>query len=298
MEIIPNEEEEAIDAIPLAVKSLRIVDWKIYKEGKKSYYQIIRADGKSKMYMFFSQMLTSFDREDLEDLCKLIKAKYRSTRPVEDLDLLLWGDLKKMFKPHIEDVHVADDAVHKELGDSLVRAATTASSLGTEQDSGNIAKTQSMETPNESSSQGTHSGGGPRCQETIRDTTAQTRFESVSKHSNDSLLRRGSTLQSDEDRLKLNELMALCITLQNMVLELEKTKTSQHNEIASLKRRVKKLKKGIESLGEDASKQGSIEAMDADEDITIVNDQDDADKDMFYVNVLGGEEVFAAGGKK
>nr|GEY51715.1 putative ribonuclease H-like domain-containing protein [Tanacetum cinerariifolium] len=35
MEIIPNE-EVAIDAIPLAVKSLKIVDWKIYKEGKKN----------------------------------------------------------------------------------------------------------------------------------------------------------------------------------------------------------------------------------------------------------------------
>ncbi|GKA87345.1 hypothetical protein Tco_0809109, partial [Tanacetum coccineum] len=31
--------------------------------------------------------------------------------------------------------HVADEAVHKELGDSLVRAATTASSLETKQDS-------------------------------------------------------------------------------------------------------------------------------------------------------------------
>ncbi|GKG45533.1 hypothetical protein Tco_0497979, partial [Tanacetum coccineum] len=47
MEIILDEEEVAIDAIPLAVKSLNIVDWKIYKEGRKSYYQIIRADGKS-----------------------------------------------------------------------------------------------------------------------------------------------------------------------------------------------------------------------------------------------------------
>nr|GEZ83621.1 hypothetical protein [Tanacetum cinerariifolium] len=104
MEIIPNEEDVAIDAIPLAVKSPGIVDWKIYKEGKKSYYQIIRADEKSKMYMFFSQMLTSFDREDLKDLYKLIKAKYGSTKPVEDLDLLLWGDLRTMFKPHVEDV--------------------------------------------------------------------------------------------------------------------------------------------------------------------------------------------------
>ncbi|GJY59487.1 hypothetical protein Tco_0459379 [Tanacetum coccineum] len=103
MKIIPDEEEVAIDAIPLAVKSPMIVDWKIYKEGRKSYYQIIRADGKSQMYMFFSQMLKSFDREDLEDLYKLVKAKYESTRLVEGLDLLLWGDLKTMFEPHVED---------------------------------------------------------------------------------------------------------------------------------------------------------------------------------------------------
>ncbi|GJU15662.1 putative ribonuclease H-like domain-containing protein [Tanacetum coccineum] len=103
MEIILDEEEVAIDAIPLAVKSPSIVDWKIHKEGRKSYYQIIRADGKSQMYMIFSHMLKSFDREDLETLYKLVKAKYESTRPVEDLDLLLWGDLKTMFEPHIED---------------------------------------------------------------------------------------------------------------------------------------------------------------------------------------------------
>nr|GFC14961.1 hypothetical protein [Tanacetum cinerariifolium] len=89
MEIIPDEEEVAIDAIPLAVKSPKIVDWKIYKEGKKRCYQIMRADGKSQMYMFFRHMLKIFDREDLEYLYKLVKARYGSTRPVEDLDLLL-----------------------------------------------------------------------------------------------------------------------------------------------------------------------------------------------------------------
>nr|GEY53081.1 hypothetical protein [Tanacetum cinerariifolium] len=103
MEIILDKVEVAIDGIPLVVKSLKIVDWKIYKEGKKSNYQILKADGKSLMYMFFSQMLTSFDREDLEDLYKLVKAKYGSTRPMQDLDLLLWGDLKTMFEPHVED---------------------------------------------------------------------------------------------------------------------------------------------------------------------------------------------------
>nr|GFA59913.1 hypothetical protein [Tanacetum cinerariifolium] len=71
MGTFPNEEEVAINDIPLAVKSPRIVDWKIHKERKKSYYQIMRADGKSQMYTIFSKMLRSFNREDLEDLYKL-----------------------------------------------------------------------------------------------------------------------------------------------------------------------------------------------------------------------------------
>ncbi|GKE28406.1 hypothetical protein Tco_1443790, partial [Tanacetum coccineum] len=97
------EEEVAIDAIHLATKPPTIVDWKIHKEGKNSYYQIIRADGSSKMYRVFSQMLKSFNRQDLKDLYKLVKAKYGSTRIVEDLDLILYGDLKTMFDPHVED---------------------------------------------------------------------------------------------------------------------------------------------------------------------------------------------------
>ncbi|GKF28595.1 hypothetical protein Tco_0094937, partial [Tanacetum coccineum] len=109
------EEEVAIDAIPLAVKSSSIVGWKIYIEGRKSYYQIIRADGKSQMYIFFSQILKNFDREDLEDLYKLVKAKFESTKPMEDLDLLLWGDLKTMFKPHVEDAVWRNQQAYKVL---------------------------------------------------------------------------------------------------------------------------------------------------------------------------------------
>ncbi|GJW54389.1 putative reverse transcriptase domain-containing protein [Tanacetum coccineum] len=49
------------------------------------------------------------------------------------------------------EAHVGDEAVHKELGDRIKRAATTASSLEAEQDSGNINRTQSMATLNEPS---------------------------------------------------------------------------------------------------------------------------------------------------
>ncbi|GKB47616.1 hypothetical protein Tco_0898369 [Tanacetum coccineum] len=161
--------------------------------------------------------------------------------------------------------NVADEAVHKELGDSLVRAATTASSLEAEQDSGNITKTRSKATPNESSSLGTTSGGGPRCQETIRDTIAQT-------------------------RLKLNELMELCTNLQKKVLDLEKTKTTQANEIASLKRRVKKLEQKKRSRTHGLKRLRKVGAT-----ARVESSRDEESLEMFDVDALNGEEVFVAG---
>ncbi|GJW25413.1 hypothetical protein Tco_0039224 [Tanacetum coccineum] len=190
--------------------------------------------------------------------------------------------------------NVVDEAVHKELSDSLVRAATTASSLEAEQDSDNITKTRSKATPNESSSLGTTLSGGPRCQETMGDTIAQTRFENVSKLSNDSLLARGNTLQSDEDRLKLNELMELCTTFQKKVLDLEKTKTTQANEIASLKRRVKKLEKKRSSRTHKLKRLYKVGLSTRVESSGDEEDLDDADKEMFDVDALNGE-VFVAG---
>ncbi|GJZ92169.1 hypothetical protein Tco_0664234 [Tanacetum coccineum] len=84
MEIVPDEEEVAVDAIPLATKPSRIVDWKIIKEGKIGYYQIIRADGNSKRYSSMIQMLKSFDREDLKTLWKylfmLVEKRYPLTQ--------------------------------------------------------------------------------------------------------------------------------------------------------------------------------------------------------------------------
>ncbi|GKA23971.1 hypothetical protein Tco_0710004 [Tanacetum coccineum] len=49
-------------------------------------------------------MLKSFDREDLETLRKLVKAKHRYTRPEEGYERVLWGDLKTMFEHHVEDL--------------------------------------------------------------------------------------------------------------------------------------------------------------------------------------------------
>nr|GEV30706.1 hypothetical protein [Tanacetum cinerariifolium] len=68
-----------------------------------------------------------------------------------------------------------DETVHEEKGDKVERAATTASSLETEQDSVTINRTQSTAIPNEPIPQGTSSGGSLRHQDTILgDRPAQT----------------------------------------------------------------------------------------------------------------------------
>ncbi|GJX67550.1 hypothetical protein Tco_0303277 [Tanacetum coccineum] len=68
MEIVQDEEEIAIDAIPLAKKPLMIVEYKIVKEGHKGFYHLIRADGSSKRYSLMIRMLQGIGREDLETL--------------------------------------------------------------------------------------------------------------------------------------------------------------------------------------------------------------------------------------
>ncbi|GJX85555.1 hypothetical protein Tco_0336329 [Tanacetum coccineum] len=42
------------------------------------------------------------DREDLETFWKLVKAKYENTRPEDDYERVLWGDLKVMFELDIK----------------------------------------------------------------------------------------------------------------------------------------------------------------------------------------------------
>nr|GEX18574.1 hypothetical protein [Tanacetum cinerariifolium] len=69
LEIIPDDGDDVtIDATPLSSKPPIVVDYKIYKEWRKSYFQIIRADGSSQMYLTFSKMLKNFNREDIENI--------------------------------------------------------------------------------------------------------------------------------------------------------------------------------------------------------------------------------------
>ncbi|GJU73251.1 hypothetical protein Tco_1264656 [Tanacetum coccineum] len=72
--VIKNNEDIAIDAIPLATKLPVIIDYKLHKEGI----------------------------EDLEALWRIVKAKYGDTRPEDEFERVLYGDLRVMFEPDIK----------------------------------------------------------------------------------------------------------------------------------------------------------------------------------------------------
>ncbi|GJX82232.1 hypothetical protein Tco_0331713 [Tanacetum coccineum] len=98
---LAKEEEIEINAIPLATK-VPVIGFQIHTRGKPGYYEIFRADGSSKLYHVFSQLLSDFDRDDLVNLWKLVKAKHGDNRPEEDFERVLWGDLRVMLKPDVE----------------------------------------------------------------------------------------------------------------------------------------------------------------------------------------------------
>ncbi|GJU08836.1 hypothetical protein Tco_1125266 [Tanacetum coccineum] len=101
LDLVPRE-EFAMEIESLATK-YPIVDWKTHVLTETfMYYQIIRADGGSKNYKIFSEMLDDFDRQDVMDLHRLVEERYATSRP-EGYDLMLWGDLKILFQPDEED---------------------------------------------------------------------------------------------------------------------------------------------------------------------------------------------------
>ncbi|GJU29759.1 hypothetical protein Tco_1173348 [Tanacetum coccineum] len=100
--VLKKDGDIAIDAIPLATKLPVIIDYKLHKDGMLVHYQLIRADRSSKRYSSMIRMLQGIDKEDLEALWRIVKAKYGDTRPENEFERVLYGDLKVMFEPDIK----------------------------------------------------------------------------------------------------------------------------------------------------------------------------------------------------
>ncbi|GKC59506.1 hypothetical protein Tco_1087104, partial [Tanacetum coccineum] len=101
--------------------------------------------------------------------------------------------------------------------------------------------------------------------------------------------------QSCEDSMQLSELMNLCTSLQEKVLDLEEAKTAQAKEIASLKKRVKQLEKRRKLRTpwlKRLRKGRKIADLNDDAEVTLVDETQEINNDnlMFDTNVLEEQE--------
>ncbi|GKE07673.1 hypothetical protein Tco_1399691 [Tanacetum coccineum] len=110
--------------------------------------------------------------------------------------------------------------------------------------------------------------------------------ESVPTPSND-------PLPSGEDRMQLTELMILCTELQKQVLDLEERKTAQAKEIASLKKRVKKLERKQRSRTSGLKRLKKVDAasrVESSEDKYSLGHQEDESKQGRMIDNIDQDE--------
>nr|GEV40234.1 hypothetical protein [Tanacetum cinerariifolium] len=66
-----------------------IIDWKVHTEEQRSYWKITRLGGSSASYQFFVDMLKHLDREDLNQLWRLVKESLSIMPPTSDKEMEL-----------------------------------------------------------------------------------------------------------------------------------------------------------------------------------------------------------------
>ncbi|GKA73792.1 hypothetical protein Tco_0780094 [Tanacetum coccineum] len=114
VELINEKKRERIEEEPslnlqVGTAPAKIVKWQILKTGKKGAYQIIREDHTDVVYVNFTGLLNDLTRDDLKELYGLMMLKYGDSRPEEEYERVLWGDLKTICVVHcltLEAAHI------------------------------------------------------------------------------------------------------------------------------------------------------------------------------------------------
>nr|GFA45073.1 hypothetical protein [Tanacetum cinerariifolium] len=105
LEVVNDKDDDVfIEATPLARK-VPIVDYHIVLIDNKPRFKIIKADETYQLYISFITLLKNFDREDLENLWRIVKEIFSTLKPSNFSDEYLLTTLKTMFeKPDRQDV--------------------------------------------------------------------------------------------------------------------------------------------------------------------------------------------------
>ncbi|GKC33336.1 hypothetical protein Tco_1040630, partial [Tanacetum coccineum] len=182
---------------------------------------------------------------------------------------------------------VGDEAIHKELGDRVEKATTTAASLDAEQDSGNILKTQSTAIPNVPLSQEISTGGNtPGSDEERLEQHELT--DNVPPTPHDLPLLGGHTLGSNEGRLKRDKLTDIVTALSQKVEGLESNLNKTKKLYATT---FKKLINRVKSFEDELKFQKSKSKR---RRLTLVTSEDEEDLERYGQN-LETQEGFGDG---
>nr|GEW57330.1 synaptobrevin, longin-like domain protein [Tanacetum cinerariifolium] len=109
-EVLKEKVKEMMQLVPIKevyVEALQvkhpIIDWKVYHDGQKSYWKITRLGGSSASYQFFIDLLKHLDREELNQLWRLVKETLSNIPPTSDKEMELWVELIRLYEADNED---------------------------------------------------------------------------------------------------------------------------------------------------------------------------------------------------
>nr|GFC69214.1 hypothetical protein [Tanacetum cinerariifolium] len=79
-------------------RKVPVVNYEIVMINNKPRYKIIKVDDTHQLYTSFITLLKNFDREDLKDLWKIMKARFSTSKPTNFFDDYLFVTLKITFE--------------------------------------------------------------------------------------------------------------------------------------------------------------------------------------------------------
>ncbi|GKA10809.1 putative ribonuclease H-like domain-containing protein [Tanacetum coccineum] len=104
-----------INPVLVAMKTPSIATYKIFKQGEKGAYQIVREDGTDVVYINFGAMLKVISRDDLTELYRIVMNRYGMDGPEDELEKVFWKYLKNMFEEPL-----STDPIWSELGQQRI----------------------------------------------------------------------------------------------------------------------------------------------------------------------------------
>nr|GEY87773.1 hypothetical protein [Tanacetum cinerariifolium] len=96
-----TEEAKSSDEVP-GEKDKEMMQL-VHTEGQRSYWKITRLGGSSASYQFFIDLLKHLDKEDLNQLWRLVKETLSNRAPTSDKEMEPWVELSRLYEPDHKD---------------------------------------------------------------------------------------------------------------------------------------------------------------------------------------------------